>query len=380
MKSKPVLHQSALTLFSWAILTLLVTASLEAQVDQRKPRPDPADAVMQVQELPKALEDILAKWEKESGKINKLEGEHVRIWYDDVFCVEKRSEGKFYYEKPDKGRIDITGMKIGKNAKPGKVNPKTGKPFILQPGENEKWICDGHRIFKIDEDEKAYEVFPIPLERRGANIMEGPLPFLFGMPAKTAKQRYYLKLIDNSPQQIVIAVKPRRRADAANYQEAKVLLDPNTYLPRAVQLIHPGGNQSTVYSFQKVEANKARGIIATVFGNSPFTPDLEGYQLQGKVVAQADGGQELQPAPQQQIAPIQHATFKVPNMVGHDFKSARKVLEDMGLKPQFHRGDPAGQPKLIYQVYQQVPVPGSAAQKGQTIHLKLYVDPSKAQN
>lgn len=371
MKSKPVLPQSALTLFSWTVLSLFLTTSLPAQVDQRKPRPNPAGAVLQVQNLPQELEDILEKWEKESGKINKLQGEHMRIWYDDVFCVEKRAEGSFYYEKPDRGRIDITGIKIVKGAKPGKV--KNGKPYQLQPAENERWICDGQRIFKIDDDEKAYEVIPIPLDRRGANIMEGPLPFLFGMPAATAKQRYFLNLEQNTPKQIMLSVKPRRKADAANYQEAKVILNPNTFLPGAVLLTHPGGNQSTVYIFKNVVVNKAASILPWR-NKDPFVPDLDDYQLQGKVVAQADGG------PAQQPAPVQVAAFKVPNMVGHDFKSARKKLEDMGLKPQFHRGDPAKQPRLIYQVYQQVPVPGAAAQKGQVVHLKLYVDPSKAQN
>lgn len=380
MKSKPVLHQSALTLFSGMILSLLATSSLPAQVDQRQPGPNPAGAAPQAQQLPPALENILAKWEMESGKINKLEGKHMKIWYDDVFCVEKWSEGYFYYEKPDKGRIDITGKKIPKNAKPGKVNPNNGKPYTLQPGENEIWICDGNRIFNIDEDEKAYEVYPIPLDRRGANIMEGPLPFLFGMPAKTAKERYFLQLIQNTPQQIVIAVKPRRKSDAANYQEAKVLLDPNTFLPGAVQLIHPGGNQSTVYRFDKVEVNKVKGIIGKFFGDNPFTPDLDGYQLQGKVVAQAGDGQAQKPAPRQQAGPIQQATFKVPNMLGHDYKTAQATLKKMGLNTKVYPGDPAKEPKLIYHVYQQVPVPGSDAKKGQTIHLKLYVDPSKAQN
>ena len=164
----------------------------------------PAGAVLQVQQLPPALEEILKNWERESKKINKLEGNHTRYWYDDVFQVEKHSEGKFYYEQPDKGRIDITPLEIPKGAQGRKKNAK-GIPYQLKPGDNQRWICDGNRIFSIDEHEKTYEVYPIPLDRRGANIMEGPLPFLFGMPAKVAKKRYFLKLVVNTPEQIVIA-------------------------------------------------------------------------------------------------------------------------------------------------------------------------------
>ncbi len=162
-----------------------------------------------------------------------------------------------------------------------------GKLYQLKPDQNERWICDGDRIFSINEDEKTYEVFPIPLERRGENIMEGPLPFLFGMPAKAAEKRYFLKLLVNTPNQIVIAVKPRRQADAANYSEAKIILDPKTYFPSAVQLIHPGGKQSTVYQFKNVVANKNRSFLDKWFGQDkdPFRPDLAKYRLEGKVAA-----------------------------------------------------------------------------------------------
>lgn len=367
MKSKLVLQQSAIVFTCCTALTLLlINHESQAQQGQRKQRPDPAGAVLKVEQLPPALEVILKNWETHSKKIEKLEGSHTRLWYDDVFQLEKRSEGKFYYEQPDKGRIDITGKEIKKGEVSDKLNVE-GKPYQLKPGENESWICDGKRIFSVNEDEKSYEVYPIPLGRRGANIMEGPLPFLFGMPAETAKKRYFLRLLGSSPEQIVIAVKPRRRADAANYSEAKVILNPKTYLPSAVQLIHPGGNQSTVYVFKEVVANKKRGIIDKVWGNDPFTPDLADYQLQGKVVAAAEG------------QPVQQVAFKVPSMIGRDFKSAQQLLQEMGFKPKIHRGVIATEPKKIYHVYEQLPKPGSPAKKGETVHLRLYDNPEAAQ-
>ncbi|QDV53147.1 PASTA domain-containing protein [Gimesia fumaroli] len=369
MKSKLVLQQRVLVLTCCtALMLLLMNNESQAQLEQRKPRPNPADAVLKVQQLPPALEQILKNWETHSKKIEKLEGNHVRLWYDDVFQMEKRSEGKFYYEQPDKGRIDITGMEIKKGAVSDKKNAE-GKPYQLKPGENERWICDGARIFSINEDEKSYEVYPIPLGRRGENIMEGPLPFLFGMPAETAKKRYFLQLVANSPEQIVIAVKPRRRADAANYREAKVILNPKTYLPNAVLLVHPGGNQSTVYVFKNVVANKSRGIITKIWGNDPFKPDLDDYQLQGKVAAVAQG-----PNPPQ-------VAFKVPSTIGRDYKAAQKILIQMGFKPEVHPGNPAQNPgERKYHVYRQKPQPGTAAKKGDTIHLLLYTDPNAAKN
>ena len=371
MKSKLVLQHRAIVFTCCTAFTLLlINNEAQAQLDQRKPRPDPADAVLKVQQLPPALEKILKDWENNSKKIEKLEGSHTRYWYDDVFQVEKLSKGKFYYEHPDKGRIDITGAEVPKGAQ-GKKRNKQGKPYQLKPGENERWICDGKRIFSINEDEKSYEVYPIPLNARGANIMEGPLPFLFGMPAETAKKRYFLKLMENSPQRIIIAVKPRRRADAENYSEAKVMLNPQTFLPSAVQLIHPGGNQTTVYTFEKVVANKKGGIFNSIFGRNPFIPDLDDYQLQGKVAAVAEGPK----APN----PVQQVTFKVPSMIGRDYKAAQQMLVKMGFVPEIHRGAAAPEPKVIYHVYQQLPKPGTAAKKGETVHLRLYDNPKTAQ-
>ncbi|HAW27270.1 MAG TPA: hypothetical protein DCY03_03985, partial [Planctomycetaceae bacterium] len=168
------------------------------------------------------------------------------------------------------------------------------------------------------------------------------------------------------------------RADAANYSEAKIILNPKTYLPSAVLLIHPGGKQSTVYTFKDVVANKSRGIIRKLFTDDPFVPDLADYRLEGKVVAVA--GEENVQRPVQQAAPVQQATFKVPNMVGHDFKSAEALLQKMGFQTKVWAGDPAKEPRLIHHVYQQVPVPGATAKKGQTVHLKLYIDPNKTKN
>ncbi|HCO25144.1 MAG: hypothetical protein CME31_01975 [Gimesia sp.] len=376
MKLKPVLLQSALVFTCCTAAGLLLCNQL-SQAQGQQPAANQAPQVEQ--QLPAALEEILKKWELESSKIEKLEGKHIRIEYEDVFKVEKQSEGIFYYEKPDKGRIDITGMDIKKGAKGKKIDPKTGQPYQLRPGANECWICDGKRIFSINEDAKSYEVFPIPLERRGVNIMEGPLPFLFGMPAKTAKERYFLKLEINNPQQILIAAKPKRRADAANYSEAKIILNPKTYLPSAVLLIHPGGKQSTVYTFKDVVANKSRGIIRKLFTDDPFVPDLADYRLEGKVVAVA--GEENVQRPVQQAAPVQQATFKVPNMLGRDYKTAQKLIKDMGFESKVYPGKPAQKPdQRIYHVYDQRPVPGEAVKPGAVIHLQLYTDPSKQQN
>ena len=75
MKSKLVLHQRVRIFFCCSALALLLLHNESPAQDQRKPRPDPADAILKVQELPPALEKILVNWERESKKIKKLEKE-----------------------------------------------------------------------------------------------------------------------------------------------------------------------------------------------------------------------------------------------------------------------------------------------------------------
>src|ERR1041384_4950127 len=66
----------------------------------------PAAQPMRVKNVPPELMKLLEDWEASSSKIKKLEGEHRRWEYDYVFNVVKHNTGKFYYESPDKGRID----------------------------------------------------------------------------------------------------------------------------------------------------------------------------------------------------------------------------------------------------------------------------------
>ena len=110
---------------------------------------------------------------------------------------------------------------------------------------------------------------------RGQNIINGPLPFLFGMPPEKAKLRYQFTLLKENKQKVMLAVKPRWQQDAANWREAKVILDKNNrYLPEAVQLIDPTGNLETVYTFGRLIVDKTQIIF-----RDPFNPHLFRYKL-----------------------------------------------------------------------------------------------------
>ncbi|MCA8987560.1 MAG: hypothetical protein KDA78_07965 [Planctomycetaceae bacterium] len=239
--------------------------------------------VQQAPTLTPELSQILDNWEKAGDFTQKLEGKHLRYIYDHVFFVEKWSSGEFYYEAPDKGRIDLDAPK---EFKPGQKRTRGDKTYSIEADKPERWICDGSQVYAIDEDRKEFQRIPIPVESRGNNIVDGPMPFLFGITKEKVIMRYHVSL--NTPDQggkhdlsqgiIHLKVKPLWQQDAANWQEAEVMLDARSYLPTAIRLIHPGATAETVYVFQDVERNSKQGIVGVVWGGSPFQPNLRGYK------------------------------------------------------------------------------------------------------
>jgi TIGR03009 family protein len=255
----------------------------------RQPRPEMQPD--RVEKLSPELEALLKEWETHSSKFKKLEGSFKRFKYDHTFSVEFWATGKFAYEAPDKGYYQYEGSEI-----PGKaVSRKTyeeyddetkkvvKKPYALKSDLTEHWVCDGKQILKINDREKQFEKVPIPPENQGANIIDGPLPFLFGMKVDRAKRRYTFSMLEPKPgfkDTVWLLVKPKLPMDASNWSEARVGINRNTYLPVAVMLTDPSGNSETVHLFADVEANGKAGFFTGLLGGgNPFQPDLRKYKL-----------------------------------------------------------------------------------------------------
>lgn len=248
----------------------------------KQARPD--DNPMIIEPVSPELKEILNEWEQKSGAIKSLHGKHTRYVYNSVFDLEKRAEGKFYVETPDKGRIDLVGLPPKKNEVSKKVGKQTGERYRLEADRDEMWICNGDEIVMVNGDEKTYEVAPVPEHLRGTKIMDGPLPFLFGMKSADAQKRFQLKLLSNTPTSLTIQIEPRRQSDADNYKMAEIMLDKKSYLPIAVRMYDQSDSLETVYRFEILDVNNRslKAKLVGVFGDSdPFHPDLrkKGYKL-----------------------------------------------------------------------------------------------------
>ncbi|MCA8997864.1 MAG: hypothetical protein KDA80_12790, partial [Planctomycetaceae bacterium] len=139
-------------------------------------------------QTPKEMEPFLQTWEQQSSKIDRIEGTFKKYEYDFVFKTEKRADGRYWFEKPDKGRMDFSPEKNVPEA-PNNVHKVGNTEFTIEADAARSWICTGEVILDVDIPNKTYNEIQIPKHFQGEQISEGPLPFLFGMKAARMKQR-----------------------------------------------------------------------------------------------------------------------------------------------------------------------------------------------
>ncbi len=359
--------------------------------DARQPRP--AGETLYVEDLPPELERVLQEWERHSKRIRTLEGKHRRYLYNHTFQDEKRAEGQFFFQAPDRGRIDIVPLKVTETVNPRKIG-KNGQPFTITADRPERWICTGKEVLEINDAEKSFDLFPLPPDVQGENIIESPLPFLFGMEAEAAKRRYKLSLGSlHDPEgkrsgirRIHVVALPRLRKDRANWSRAEVLLDAETYLPQFIRLFDPAGTLETVYQFYNVRVNKPwKGFLG--IQSDPFHPALRGYRpIPHQPPGDASTVEHPKP-PAGGVKPVvgekepraprnggntNPNAVRVPSLIGLHYKDIERIVKQRGLVARYRRGEPAANAKLVYVAYRQQPAAGTEVAKGEAVVLTLY--------
>jgi hypothetical protein len=294
---------------------------------------------------------------------------------------------------------------VAEARKAGRSSPiklkKNGEPYDLSEGEDEEWWCDGRRIFQLQPQKKQAFVTTIPPQMQGQNIMDSPLPFLFGMPPEKARRRFEIGFNQSkSPgpdaTRLHLVIYPNLPQDASAWHHANVMLDPKTWLPIAVQMYDPAESTVTVYRFEKLQVNGKNFIRNFWNGGKPsFEPNLTGWQ----VIPVGSGGPEMadtRPVPPaaQGAVPrsLQRPTpqveaGRVPDLTGLPHKQALEILQALGLprdekNPKASRvslqpGQPAATKEAVYTVESQDPKPGTEIRPNTRVTVRLYTDPSK---
>lgn len=331
------------------------------------------------QQVDPQLMRVLKAWYAGTSQIKTLKGQHFRYTYDEVFAVEKRSRGSFLYQTPDKGRISFQPPQLKRGEKSKRRTKKNGTPFALQAGEPELWICDGKMIAQINTSTKKGKRFDIPPQARGRNIMEGPLPFLLGMPPDMALRRYELRVLKETSTEVWLGVKRKWKQD--QFRDAKVILQKgNHHLPSAVQMIDLTGNHETVYTFFDLKVNGHDWLKGLPFVKGPFEiprgvklEDVGGkhagaVKAPGRAVV--NRGTPRRPAPKQTVNADAPKLF---DFRGYKSKEVGDYLKKKGYVVVFSKGSVAKDSKQLYRVEDQYPKPNTPCKKGSKVFLKVYV-------
>ena len=230
------------------------------------------------------IEQVLDFWQQTSDKVKHYKCDFLRYDYDTEFVnirdprtnqlyAHHQATGEIRFAAPDKARFETTKVfkftgapkEQGGNAiyEPLKGHSMWGRTI------NECWVCTGQSVFSFDFEQKARHEEKIPTRLQG-NVVESPLPFLFGAKKDDVMKRYWVryipkyetdaqeKLIKN---EIWLDIYPKRINDAQNYSKVELILSADDFMPLAIHMYAPNYNpaknnySSRYFIFQNRQVN-----------------------------------------------------------------------------------------------------------------------------
>lgn len=219
------------------------------------------------------IDQVLRMWERDSKTVKTFYCEFERDVYNQFGppgYPMNRERGKLGYINPDQGSIEITDVRTWTPEpqappEPGAANPTGPQPMrgdwkAHEGTVGDHWVCDGKFFYEHRHNVKQLVVTPIPPDMQGQNIVDGPLPFLFGAEADKLNERYWFRvareLCDKDFTRIGIHAVPKTQVDRANFVEVYVILRHESgkpLMPMAMRLRHPDGSHDD-YRFNLAEA------------------------------------------------------------------------------------------------------------------------------
>ncbi len=217
----------------------------------------------------KYVDQVLTYWEQSSNKIERYRCKFNRWEYDVVWGppadpktgtrpAARISHGEIKYAKPDKGLFEVKEIS---HYTPPQNGEDKGRYAKRADEIGEKWVCDGLNVFEFDHERKRLVQHELPPDLRGQEIVNGPLPFLFGANAAKIKQRYWVGVFTpaGTKGEYWLEAWPKYREDAKNYQKVEIIIDEKDFLPKALQIYEHSANprdpSSTVLTFDDREVN-----------------------------------------------------------------------------------------------------------------------------
>jgi TIGR03009 family protein len=182
------------------------------------------------------LDALLRRWEQQMTSVQTIVAQCRRTSVDKTFQGTEVFEGTAKYMKPNLAMLEMQ---------------KQGNAQIF-----EKYICTGTFLYEYVPQGKVIRVHELPTPKPGQVADDNFLSFLFGMRAEEAKRRYDLKLVSADQWYFYILILPRFPADKADFHQARLVLNKQTFLPRELWFEQPNGNE-VKWDIPRIESGAA---------------------------------------------------------------------------------------------------------------------------
>jgi TIGR03009 family protein len=221
----------------WLAVSAVLLTGLPAVAQGQKP------AEPQVG-TPEQLAAVLQRWEKELTAVKALSAECVRTEVNRTFGYTDVFTGSVHYLKHEAGErvANLAALHM----------EKKGKPEVY-----ERFVCTGDFIYQFVPDKKELRVYKVTAPKPGQAQDDNFISMLFNLKAGDASRRYDMTLqAPNDPNYVYLHVKPKRAEDKAEFQQARLVLSRDTFLPRQFWFEQPTGDHVT-WDITKLTNNAA---------------------------------------------------------------------------------------------------------------------------
>lgn len=218
--------------------------------------------------VPRVVSDldlILSKWCAASRRIELFDAEFSQYDYDLTFQVERRSTGRIFFRAPGQMRFESRPAPITPEMRSRRLSA-SGDAFQLKPGDFSLWIENDAEILFSDEIRKSYwryrlnaKVGPNGAPVTNVSIWNNWLiphpilytPLLVDLKEEQLRRDCKFEVAKSDVDTIRLIGTPLTSALRTNISSMAIILERQTFLPKAVKYVASTGNDERVFVFDR---------------------------------------------------------------------------------------------------------------------------------
>jgi TIGR03009 family protein len=217
------------------------------------------------------LDELLRYWEQDAARMQMMVAEFKCTRKNKTFNKTETYTGSLKFMRPEFARFEMSSVE----------NPQTNY---------ERFICTGSHLYVFRPAESTLIAYPLPARAAGQSGQlpdDGPLPFISGMKADTAKKRYQIKITKEDQYYIYVDVLPNYPRDQQDFTYARLVILRSTMLPRQLFWVDPQNIEVTWDITRVLKDREAEGAVKREDFMKPEVP--RGWQLKVSEGAAAAG-------------------------------------------------------------------------------------------